>query len=97
MSTIKVTPIRGAGWLIGGLVSDKVPEAFTMAIESSGPKHWSGKVMDEKHEFVGARVGLVQRHRKWTGQVEVVVEPSGSNPIRSIGTALVSAAPHVGS
>ncbi len=93
MPTISVTPISGPGWVIAGVPRQRAPEPFTMALQWSEPKRWLGLVLDNGHEFLGRRAELMQRHDEWTGEVEIVVEPSGPSNRSSIGLGLVRAAP----
>ena len=95
MATVNVTPVSGSGWVIAGVPRELAPEPFTMALQCSTPKRWSGLVLDNGHEFVGRRVELKQRHDEWTGEVDIVVEPSGSSDCSSMGPGLIRAAPRV--
>lgn len=72
---IEVKPIYGWGWIVAGEPRFEVPAAFTMRLEDSQPKLWTGIVLDKGHEFEGRRVTLSQRHLEWTGHVNIVVEP----------------------
>jgi hypothetical protein len=93
MPTLNVTPVSGSGWVTAGAPRELAPEPFTMALESSEPKRWLGLVLNNGHEFVGRRVELKQRHDEWTGEVEIVVEPSGPSDGSSTGFGLIPAAP----
>lgn len=74
MPVVEVKPVYGYGWLIAGEPRRKVPAAFTMRLECSQPKLWVGIVVSEGHEFEGRRVTLAQRHREWSGYVNISVE-----------------------
>jgi hypothetical protein len=93
MPTVNVTPVLGSGWAIAGEPSEQVPEPFTMALQSSEPKHWFGVVLDNAHDFAGRRVELKQRHDEWTGEVEIIVEPGRPGDRCSTGTGLIRAIP----
>ena len=93
MPTVNVTPVSGSGWVIAGVPRELVPEPFTMALQCFEPKCWLGLVLDNGHEFVGRRVKLKQRHDKWTGEDEIVVEHSGPSDRSSTGFCLIRAAP----
>ena len=72
---IEVKPIYGWGWIVAGEPRFEVPVAFTMRLEGSQPKLWTGIVLDKGHEFEGRRVTLSQRHVEWSGIVNILVEP----------------------
>ena len=77
--TIEVTPIFGWGWVIAGQPRFQIPEPFSICLEVSEPTRWVGWVQDNGHEFAGQRVVLSQRHAKWTGHVNIEVEPMASS------------------
>lgn len=93
MPTLKVMPVSGSGWVIAGARRDQAPAPFTMALQSSQPKHWWGLVLDSGHEFAGQPVELKQRHEDWTGEVDVIVNPAGLGDRRSVGPGIIRAAP----
>jgi len=93
MPTVNVTPVSASEWVVGGVPRELAPEPFTMALQSSEPKRWLGLVLDNGHEFEGRNVELKQRHDEWTGEVEIVVEPSGPSDRSSTGFGLIRAAP----
>ena len=93
MPTVNVMPVSGPRWVVAGVPRELAPGPFTMALQCSEPKRWSGLVLDDGHEFVGRCVELKQRHDEWTGEVEIVVEPSGSSDCFSMGPGLIRAAP----
>jgi hypothetical protein len=78
--TIKVTPVYGYGWSIGGEPRDGEPEPFTIRVEGARPlegtnkKVLTGVVLDDRHEFQHMRVTLSQRHDQWTGAVNIRIE-----------------------
>lgn len=74
LPVVEVKPVYGHGWLVAGEARRDVPAAFTMRIENSQPKLWTGVVLSEGHEFEGRRVTLTQRHLEWSGYVNIVVE-----------------------
>lgn len=85
---IKVTPVYGWGWIIAGEPRSEEPQPFTMSLDHTEPRHWSGVVLDDRHEFEGRRVSLLQRHADWTGNVNIVVEPfdPAGQPSTGFGT-----------
>ena len=93
MPTVNVTPVSGSGWWVAGAPRELAPEPFTMALQSSEPKRWSGLVLDNGHEFVGRHVELRQRHDQWTGEVEIIVEPTGLGDRHATGPGLICAVP----
>ena len=74
LPVVEVKPIYGYGWLIGGEPRREVPALFTMRLENSQPKLWTGVVLTKGHEFEGRRVTLTQRHLEWSGHVNIAVE-----------------------
>jgi hypothetical protein len=93
MPTVNVTPVSGPGWVVAGVPREEAPEPFTMALLSSDARRWFGLVLDSGHEFVGRRVELKQLHDEWTGEVEIIVEPTGSGDRRSTGVGLTCTIP----
>lgn len=83
--------MSGSGWVIAGVPRERVPQPFTMALQSSEPKRWLGLVLDTGHEFFGQHVELEQRLDEWTGEVEIFVEPAGPSDRRSNGPGLIRA------
>ena len=59
MPRVNVTPVSGSGWVIAGVPRERVPEPFTMALQSSEPKRWLGLVLDTGHEFFGQHGYLI--------------------------------------
>lgn len=76
MPRIRVIPVHGLGWKISGNARDRLPEPFTIALQSSGSGHWSGIVLEHKHEFEGRRVDISQRDMHRFAEVEILVEMS---------------------
>jgi hypothetical protein len=91
MPTVNVTPV--SGWMVAGVPHEQAPEPFTMALQSSEPKRWLGLVLDSGHEFEGRNVELKQRHDEWTGEVKIIVEPTGPDDRRWTGPGLTWAVP----
>jgi hypothetical protein len=52
-----------------------------------------GLVLDNGHEFVGQHVELKQLHDEWTGEVEIIVGPTGPGDRRSTGPGLTCTIP----
>jgi hypothetical protein len=93
MPTVNVTPVSGSGWMVAGVLREQAPDPFTMALQSSHPKRWFGLVLSSGHEFAGRRVELKQLHDDWTGEVEIIVEPTGSDDQCSTGVGLTCTVP----
>ena len=93
MPTVNVTPVSASGWMVAGMPQELAPEPFTMALQCFEPKRWLGLVLDNGHEFEGRNVELKQRHDEWTGEVEIIVEPTGPGDRRSTGPGLTCAVP----
>ena len=83
--TIKVTPIYGWGWVIAGEPRFRMPEPFSLKLESSAAKSWTGVVLDRGHEFEDRRVVLSQRHVEWSGHVNIEVQPADPDDKPSAG------------
>ena len=75
MPKIKVVPVRSSEWVMPGTSFDRSPEPFTIALQTSEPRHWAGVVLDTGHVFEGRRVDITQRHTGSAGEVEVTVAP----------------------
>ena len=90
MPTLKVTPVRGSGWVSAGAGREDVPPPFTIAVQSSEPGRWSGVVLDSGHEFQGRRANLLQTDAEWTGGVEIVIELSEATNDLAAGYGVVN-------
>jgi hypothetical protein len=93
MPTVKVSPVRGSGWVVGGELREDVPGPFTVALQSSEPKRWSGIVLDSGHESQGKRVSLLLLEAEWTGDVEIVIELSRAASDLATGYGVVNHEP----
>ena len=89
-TTIRVTPIYGWGWVIGGKPRFETPEPFTLELEGCSSRDWMGFVLDDGYEFQGRRVTLSQRHVKWDGHVNILIDPFGPTDQPSAGFGMLA-------
>ncbi|MFO1056953.1 MAG: hypothetical protein U1E53_08295 [Dongiaceae bacterium] len=90
---VAVKPIYGWGWVISGQPRFAVPEPFSVRLDGGTERSWSGVVLDPRHEFTGQRVTLTQRDQRWSGDVNVVVQPAYAGGQPSKGFAVLAARP----
>jgi hypothetical protein len=90
---IKITPIYGYGWVIAGKPRFKVPDPFSVRLDQFEEIRWAGIVVEPGHEFEGSKVALSQRHREWSGHVNIEVHPPDKDSKSSIGYGTLEARP----